>query len=229
MVNLNGVGEDKAVQDLLSDKFTNGTNAEAAEIAIALRTLISGQNSLLENQARQSAELSKVRQRMAEMDAAAEKWESNREGFIQEVLDRAEKIRSISPERAIARGALEFQDAITIAKADRATQLMEFHELVRRQPTVTVISPGELVQVMEGGRPTNRMFPEVIRIKDMVWTLQPGVPTEVPKLVADVIRQRRNSEDETHAREQVLSQNLESEEFNKRWSKINSTYKSPTQ
>jgi hypothetical protein len=93
-VNLSGAGEDQVVKDLLSDKFVKGTNAEALEIGMALQQIIRGQSALLENQSAFTDQIAKLRQRMDEMDKAASRWEQDREGFIQEVLDRAEKLRA---------------------------------------------------------------------------------------------------------------------------------------
>lgn len=228
-VNLSGVGEDKVIRDLLSDKFTHGSNQEAAEIAMALRQLISGQAILLQNQYEQSQEISRIRKRMAEMDYAAEKWEKDRAGFIQDVLDKADRVRTTSPDRAIAKGANEFQDALVHAKAEANLDRMQFHASLRTMAKETVVSPGVLETVMEGGRPSNRLVPEVIGIKDIRWVLQPGVPTEVPQIVAASLRDRRRSEEETRAREVILTKNYEQGEFNQKWAEINARYNSPTQ
>jgi hypothetical protein len=227
-VNLNGVGEDQVIKDLLSDKFVKGTNQEASEIGMALRQLISGQSTLLSNMERQSAEMEKIRQRMAEMDKTAEKWEADKVRFTQEVMDKAESLRTQDPDKFIAKGSIQLQNAITQARAELATDRMSFHEQLARMPKELVISPGELVTVMEGGRPVNKMYPEVIRIKGEVWTLQPGVPTEVPFVVGEALRNKRRSEEETRAREHLMSQNLEREKVEQEWAKLNSKFKSPT-
>lgn len=228
-VNLNGVGEDKVIHDLLSDKFVKGTNQEAAEIGMALRQLISGQAVMLQNQEEQSREIARIRSRMAEMDATAEKYEKDRDGFIQEVLDKADRIRTSNPDRAIVRGMNEFQDALTVAKAEANVDKMKFHENIRRMPKETVISPGVLETVMENGRPVNKIMAESIGIKDLRWVLPPGIPTEVPQIVAAALRDRRRSEEESRARESMLTKNLEQGEFNKQWAEINARYNSPTQ
>jgi hypothetical protein len=204
-VNLNGVGEDQVIKDLLSDKFVKGTNQEASEIG-----------------------MEKIRQRMAEMDKTAEKWEADKVRFTQEVMDKAESLRTQDPDKFIAKGSIQLQNAITQARAELATDRMSFHEQLARMPKELVISPGELVTVMEGGRPVNKMYPEVIRIKGEVWTLQPGVPTEVPFVVGEALRNKRRSEEETRAREHLMSQNLEREKVEQEWAKLNSKFKSPT-
>lgn len=228
-VNMNGVGEDQVIKDLLSPKFTEGTNQEAADIGIALRQLISGQNLLLQNQEKQSEEMARIHQRMADMDAAVEKWEKDKNGFIQEISDKMDRIRTASPDQIIAKGAIQFQEAVTNARAEMHVERLKFKERLSRMPTEMVISPGELVGVMEGGRQTMKILPEVIRIKDMQWVLQPGVMTEVPQVVAEVIRNKRRSEKETQAREDLLQKNYEQPVLQQKWAELNSAYKSPTQ
>lgn len=226
-VNLSGAGEDQVIKDLLSDKFVKGTNQEASEIAIALRQLISGQDLLLQNQSKQSEEMAKIRQRMAEMDAAAEKWETDRAGFLLEVEAKAEKLRTIDPERAIAKGAIEFQNALVQAKAEFETDKLQFKQRLANMPKETVVSPGELITVMEQGRQVSKIIPEEVRIKNVVWYLKPGVPTEVPTIVGDLIRDRRRSQEETRSREDMLSRNLEQPAFDKEWANINQKFHSP--
>jgi len=228
-VNLNGVGEDKVIQDLLSPKFVEGTNVEAAEIAMALRQLITGQSLLLQNQQRQSEEIAKVRQRMSEMDKDAEKWETDKQAFLQEVADKADRIRTTNPDQIIAKGAILYQDALVQAKAEANVDKMKFHETVAHMPMETVISPGELVTFMENKMQVNKIIPETVRIKDMQWVLQPGIPTEVPKIVAEALRNRRRIEEESRARGEMMGKNLEQGVFQQRWSELNSKYNSPTQ
>jgi len=217
------------VQDLMSDKFTKGTNVEATEIAIALRQLISGQDTLLQNQAKQSEEMARIRQKMAEMDLAAERWETDRQRFEDEINAKADSLRARNPDQIVANGAIEFQNALVMARAEVHTDRMKFHEQLNRMPKVNVVSPGELVQVMENGRPINKVIPEVIRIKDMQWVLKPGEITEVPEIVAAALRDRRRSEEEQRAREEILSKNYEQPVLQQKWAETNRLYKSPTQ
>jgi len=227
-VNMSGKGEDPAVQALLSDKFVHGTNTEAAEIAIALRKLISGQGELLEAQKRQDEQLRLVRQRMHEMDLTAEKWEKDKQAFLQEVFDRADRIRPNNTDSVIANGAQQMSDAITMAKAKLHTDNLQFKQRLNTMPKETVVSPGELIQVMENGRPVTKLYPEVIRIRTFQWVLQPGVPTEVPSIVADALRDRRRSQDETRERESALMSDSEHGVLERKWAEINKKYNSPT-
>jgi hypothetical protein len=217
------------VKDLMSDKFVKGTNSEATEIAIALRLLINGQDTLLQNQQKQSEEMSRIREKMAKMDADAERWETDRQRFEDEINAKADSLRTRNPDTIVANGAIEMQNAIVQARAEIHTDRMKFHEMLNRMPKVMVVSPGELVQVMEGGRPVNKIMPETIRIKDMVWSLKPGDLTEVPEIVAAALRDRRRSEEEQRVREDMLSKNYEQPVLQRKWAEANQLYKSPTQ
>jgi hypothetical protein len=217
------------VKDLMSDKFVKGTNSEATEIAIALRQLISGQDTLLQNQQKQSDEMARIRQKMAEMDKAAERWETDRQRFEDEINAKADSLRTRNPDQIIAKGALEFQSALVQAKAEIHTDALKFKDQLQRMPKVSVVSPGELVTVMEGGRPSTRIMPETIRIRGIAWTLKPGEVTEVPEIVAAALRDRRRSEEEQRAREDILSKNYEQPVLQQKWAEANQLYKSPTQ
>src|SRR5512139_2233616 len=120
-VNMSGAGEDPAVKALLSDEFVQGTNSQAVEIGLALQQLIRGQNALLNNQDQFSTELVQLRKRMDEMDKAAERWQNDRENFVQEVLDKAESLKAtgFEKDKIIAKGANAFSEAIAQAQAER--------------------------------------------------------------------------------------------------------------
>jgi len=216
------------VKDLLSDKFVQGTNVEAGEIAIALRQLISGQSLMLQNQQSQAQEMARIREHMHEIDVATEKWETDKMAFLQEVADKAEHLRSTNPDRIIANGVQVFQDALIKAKAEVQVDKMKFHEMVSKMPKETVISPGELITALENKRPVNKIVPEIIRIKDMQWVLPPGVPVEVPSIVAAAIRDRRKTTAESQARENMMSLNLEQSAYQTKWAEINDKFRSPT-
>jgi antitoxin (DNA-binding transcriptional repressor) of toxin-antitoxin stability system len=143
-------------------------------------------------------------------------------------MDKAASLRSSDPDKVIAKGAIQFTKALEEAKAKNATDMLEFKHRLSTMPKETVVSAGELVTVMEGGRPVNKIFPEVIRLKTFSWTLPPGVPTEVPAVVAEIMRNKRRSEAETRAREEILQKNYEQPVLQQKWAEINKSYNSPT-
>lgn len=229
-VNVSGQGEDPVIRDMLSEKFTDGSNAEASEIGLALQALLRGQNSMLANQDQYSRELAQLRQRMDEMDQAARRWEEDREKFVQEVLDKAEKLRAVGNEKdkIIAQGANEFQAAIAKARAEQAVDHIKFEQVLAAQPKVSIVSPGELVMVMENGRQVAKIMNETVKIKHKKWVIPIGKVVEVPLVVAQVLEQRRRTQAETEAREKLLSANLESSKLDEKWKQLNSTFNSTT-
>jgi hypothetical protein len=220
-VRLDGVGEDPIVQALLSDKFVKGTNAEAFDIAAGMQQLLRGMSVLDQKMTDQYQQL---KSRMDDMDRAAEEWETNREKFIEEVLARA----GSPTDKDVVAGMNEYSNALAQAKAEAISDRLTFAAKVAQMPKETITSPGEVVMVVEGGSQVAKMMPEVIRIKNLSWTLQPGVPTEVPSIVADVYRQRRKSQEEDKARRDLLARNLSSEKLAEEWAKVNAQFHSPT-
>lgn len=229
-VNLSGEGEDPVVKALVSDQFVKGTNQEATDIALALQQLVRGQSALLENQTQFSEQISKLRQRMDEMDKTAQRWETDRENFVQEVLDRAEKLRAsdMEKDKIIARGSQQFSDAIAKARAEQTVEQQKFAYDLEHMPKVTVVSAGELVMVVENGRSVPKMMNEVVKIKNRRWVLPIGKAVEVPMVVAQVLDERRRLQEETAARERVLSANVEDKTLDKSWKQINEKYNSTT-
>jgi hypothetical protein len=229
-VNLDGSGEDPAVRALLSNDFVQGTNAEAVEIGMALQQIIRGQAALMENQAQFSDEIARIRQRMNEMDKAAERWNNDRESFVQEVLDRAESLKATGSEkdRILANGGNQFTEAITRARAEQVSDNMKFEQSLRDMPKVTIVSPGELVMVSEGGRQVAKIMNETVKIKTHKWTLPAGKAVEVPLAVAKVLDERRRLQAETEARQNLLAQHPESSVLDRKWKEINSKFNSTT-
>lgn len=229
-VNPTGQGEDPAVRDLLSSKFVEGSNAEALNIALAIQQIVKGQNSLLENQDRFADDLRRIHQRMDEMDKTADRWNTDREAFVQEVLDRADTLKAngLEKDRIVAKGGIEFQHAVEAARAEQVSQNAAFEMDLARMPKVTVVSPGELVMLTEGGRSVARIMNETVKIKHKKWVLPVGKAVEVPKVVADVLNERRKLQEETAARERVLSANVDNATLEKEWRAINNRYNSTT-
>lgn len=226
-VRLDGVGEDPAVRAMLSEDFVKGSNKDALDIALALQQLVRGQNSIMDNQTQLSGEVARLRQRMDEMDKTAEKYEADRVGFIQEVLDKAQGLKDPT-NKTLVKGMNEFSDALAKAQAEAVHSKLHLIEVLKTMPKETVLSPGELVTVSgQGGQPTIQIMNEIVRIKDLEWVIPAGIPTEVPQVVAEILRNRRQSEQETKARQEVMAKNLSDDQLKTQWNEINSKFSSP--
>lgn len=226
LVRSDGVGEDPAIQALQG--FEKKTNLEAFEIALALQNIVRGQNSLLANQEKMSEQIAKMRKRMAEMDAQAEKWENDRQRFIDEVTARADRVRltEAGQEQARAKAGIDLVEATRLARADITISREKYDTWLKTQPLETVVSPGKVVTVTENGAQVAKLIPEEVRIKHRTWIFRPGIPTDVPKPIADVLRSRRLSEEETRERMAVMAKNYESSELERRMKEIDAKYKS---
>lgn len=215
LVRTDGKGEDPVVRDALSSQFTEGSNQQAAEIAIALRELLSGQKA-------QSEEIAKIRARMDAIDKASEKWENDRQRFLDDINAQADKIRGnqVTQDRAKAEAVQQLKAEMANQKLNLITERRLFDEFLERQPTETIVSPGVLITINENGAQVAKLLPEEVRIKHRVFLLPPGVPMDLPKPVAEIIRDRRRLEKSTKARQEALAKNLELGELDKVMKKI---------
>lgn len=229
-VNISGHGEDPAVRAMLSEGFVKATDSEALSVALALQQIMRGQDSILErmnhNDAKMAEEFARLQKRMAEYDEKAASFETDRHKFLQEVDNMAEQVRAVGTERdkLLARGGKMFEEALAKANAERVTGRLNFDAELLTMPTETVVSPGRLEVGYVNGAQTTRISPEVIRIKHRAWTLPPGRVVEVPKVVAEVLRQRRTTEAEQEERKAVLSARPEDKVLSKKWAEIDTKY-----
>jgi hypothetical protein len=96
---MDGVGEDPAVKALVDGTFEKASNLNALDISLMLQQIVRGQTSILHNQDQQAQELAKLREKMDRYDKDAEKWEKDKEKFIDEVNKRAEEFRIDDPNK----------------------------------------------------------------------------------------------------------------------------------
>jgi len=225
-INPTGEGEDEAIKALLSPDFERMSNLDASEVALLLQQIVRGQNSLMEQN---SIQIAQIRERQDQIDKRlSDELESNRK-FIEEVLDRAESLKrtGLENDKLIANGVAQYEQAKQKAVAKRAVKNIQFHDQIRKEPKVMVISPGQLITTMEHGQQVARIIPEEIRIADMRWVLPPGVPIEVPQTVAGIMDQRRASQIETFKRQEMLSKHMEATELAKEWAKVEGSKTEP--
>jgi hypothetical protein len=217
----------KAVEALQSDEFSRMKDAEALNVALALQEIIRGNTSILANQDTMGEELHRLRERMDKYDQATAKYEANRESFVEEVLQRSEKLRATGSgkDKLIARGTLQLQEAITNARAKNASDKLRFEEALQTMEKVKIISPGVWeTGYVSGGQPVQHLVSEVIKIKHKTWVLPVGVEIEVPKVVAEVLANRRRSDQETAERQAVLSKIMNNDQLVAETARINKKY-----
>jgi hypothetical protein len=218
-VSVSGEGEDAAVKALLSPEFEQMTNMDAAQVALILQQIVRGQNSLL---TQNSLQIAKIMERQEAIDnRVADELAANRK-FIEEVLDRAESLKQIGIEqdKLIANGMAVYQQAKHAAVADMTAKNIAFRQKLIHEKKVTIVSPGQLVTMMEGGQQVAKIIPEEIHVKDIHMRLPVGEPVELPETLAAILSDRRKSQKETAARRELLSKNLESTKLAAEWGKI---------
>lgn len=228
-INPTGAGEDRVVRELVEGKMADASNREALEMQLALDQIVKGQASLLEMMKLNTAEGAKTREQVAELrkrmdetDEAERKFNEDQQRFIQDVIDKAlsKKLTGVEADKLKANAAEETRKIFNDAQAKNAADRMRFEEEIQRMPKVSVASPGVLEIVNVNGRQTSRLVPEVIRIKHLTWVIPPGKVVEVPKIVAEVISDKRKSQQETAELEDALSNNLEAGELHRKMIEI---------
>jgi paraquat-inducible protein B len=219
----------QTVKALMSPEFERMSNLDASQIALMLQEIVRGQNSLLANAQQNTVEIARLRERQDQVDREIAERLASQNKFVEEVLDRAEKLQRTGEERdkLIAKGVEQYQEARAKAVASKAAKNLAFRQKINSEPKVTVISPGQLVTTMEMGSQVAKIIAEEVRIADMRWVLPPGVPVEVPKTVADYLTERRASQLETNQRAELLSKNLETTKLAQEWSKIGGSKTDP--
>lgn len=219
-----GVGEDPAIQAL--QNFGEKSNVEAFDIALQLQQIIRGQNSMLANYEKMSDQIAKMRQRMAAMDEQAAKWETDRQRWLEEVTARADRVRLTEEgqEKARAQAGIDLAAETQKARARITVDRAEYDAWLKTQPFETVVSPGKVIMVSEGGQQTAKLIAEEVRVKHRIWQFPPGVPKDVPAPIAQILRDRRRSEAETQERMDAMKRNMESSLLEQKMKEIDNKY-----
>ena len=236
-IRLDGVGEHPAIQAAASPEFATMSNVDALQIALQLQDIAKGQASILQNlsanQAILTEQVVRMNERMKKYDEDAEKWNTDREKFLQDINEKANKLRITDPTKRAdmaAKVMAEEQQMLQIARAEKEVNKLKFKDLIERSPKVTVVSPGVMESGRIGEQQIVRLAPDVIRIKEYEWKLYPGVPTQVPDFVARRFEQIQASRQELAERQGALSVDRNngnmttSEEVKKEMARIDQKY-----
>jgi hypothetical protein len=217
-IRADGQGESQVIKELLSDDFVQMSNLDAQGIALLLQQIIKGQNSLLSNYEQTNIQIAKLKEHQDKVDKRIAKMISTERREVEDVLHKASKLKATGAkkDKIIAQGAQMYTKAVQQAKASRASDKLKFEDQIRKMPTELVISPGEWINTREG----MRLIPQQIRIKHKIWTLPVGVPTTVPKIVAERMREIMRSTSETDQRKALLGKQVEQSKLAEAWQKI---------
>lgn len=221
-VNLTGEGEDPAIQKLLSPEFLKMTNLDATDVALMLQQIIRGQNSLLTLAKQNSDDIARIKSRQDRIDKDLIAREAARKSEIEDILQRAEKLKLTgnARDKIIAKGGKMFEKALQEARAGKAADQIKYAQKLAAEPKELVVSPGKIEMQMQAGRQVAVHLPEEIRIKRKTWVFPPGVPVEVPRSVAQALRDRHASQEETRKRQELLSKKLNANSLANEWNKV---------
>jgi hypothetical protein len=219
-------GNSKLDNDL--SKFEELSNVDALNVGLALQQILRGQKSLLDNQDKFSEELNRIKARMDEQDKEAIKFNEDREKWITNVLNKAEKLKATGDKKnkLIAKGVETFENELALARANQSVDKLKFEQELARQPKVKIISPGRLETIMQNGQPIAKLFNEEVRIKHKVYVLPAGREIEVPQAVAEILANRRKMESENSELQLAGSELPEYNKLNEKMAAIKSKYNS---
>lgn len=212
----------------LMAQLPNASEAEALEIMLKLQEIIRGPAALTQNP-EMGEQVAKMRQAAAERDRMAKRFESDQAGFIEEVFQRAEKIKPTGEraDRIKAEAAKLTKSLMADARRSDSAMKRRLDYLIDHGPkeTITVLPKVETVQ--QGDSIVTKTVPEVIRLRHRAFALPAGT-YEVPKIVAEAYRNILRSRQETEARKAILSSGKRDSEVFQQISRIDQEYGSPS-
>jgi len=201
---LSEMHKDPSIQSLL-EGMPEATERQVLEMALRLQEIIRGDAALLKNP-EQSDLLNMMRADAEARDAATKAYEQDKMGFIEGVFDHSEKIKLTGEQAAEAKKRVANAMALarTHAKQNRALKRKKLEEDLRLAPKEEVYVTGHVEVIRQGPGLVPKIMPEEVRIGHVLFVLAPGRHT-VPTQVAEILRQRQRSMEETQKREEMIS------------------------
>ena len=205
-------------------KLGVSTEAEALEIMLKLQEAVRGPASLLQNP-EMGDEVAKMRQRAVERDAAVRRFEEDSESFINEVMDKADKIRPVGEkaDQIKANAAKIAQRAYADARVKQAYANKKLDDMVEHGPREVITVAPKFEQVRIGDNIEQRAIPELIRIRHRAWNLYPGT-YEVPSIVAQRYRDIMRGRAETEARKKAMAKGQRDTDMVNEFARINKQF-----
>jgi len=219
IVNMSGGNPDPAINALVSQDFIQMSNLDASQIALILQQLVRGQDSLLSLAQQNSEEIVKLKEKQDKIDKEAEARFQSQRGEIEDILNRAEKlkVKGDKKDKLIAKGVEQYQKAVQNARANKTLDRLSYEKKLAAEPQEFVVAHGQLITTIERGQQVAKILPEEIRIKHKVWFLQPGIPTKLPQSVAQVLRDRYKSQEQTNKLKEMLGKNMNANQLAQEW------------
>lgn len=215
--------KDPSVREILN-KIPDATELESLQLMFQLQKVARGDASIIE-----SPELADLKHKMleeaAKRDRAAAAFEADREGFIEDLFNKGERIKKtgVQAEKIKAKAANTMATQVQNARINQGLKRKKLEYDIKIAPTEKIFVHG--VNTLLGGSRSGQweVWPEEVRIGHLVWYLDAG-EHEVPKPVAEAYRQKIKSREEGAARKKALSKFSEGGVLTSEWNAINKRY-----
>lgn len=194
------------------ERIEKASDTEAIKLALALQQFIRGDASMLSNldDPQVAATVQKELALAEKTEAYAQKWEQDREGFIQEMDTLREQHMAPREKRdeVIAKGVKTYKNAQEQASAERSERRLRLEYEIANGPKELIHVAGiPETQVIQGGI-TQTIQPEVIRIMNKKFVYAPGdhlVPVVIAKRYREILKGR--AENQARRKAMVLNDN----------------------
>ena len=191
-IRMDGVGEDKAIQDLVSDEFLTADDMQAASIAAGVARILRGElDEKFERQLNRYMEWSEKRMK------EERKFNEDRLAWMENLIEKGNSQRAVTAEdkaRVSISAAEAAQRAREAVVAESAHAILKFKEKVAKAPKVTVTSYGKPYRSRSGFKTEPETIAMVVGTKTFGWTLPVGVPTELPDFIAEEYSRRKRED-----------------------------------
>jgi len=216
-----------AVQALAN--LPNASEAEAMNIGLALEQLIRGMNSIQVEQNSQRDQIAKLHQAAAARDASMKKFVDDQQKFLDDVKSGSEALE-MSPaekEKLHAQQNIKLGETIQAVMVEGKLRGVSLKAQLDAEPKETITVAGQVQMIRPPGEAAPRavIYPEVLSIGTLRYTLQPGVPTEVPRSIAQLYRTTQRDKEQSEDQRQVLDgANTEASVVKRKWQEIDAKY-----
>ena len=221
-VSPDGIGEDPIVRVMLERLPTVG-HAEAFEIMQAVQAHMRGEPVDVSDPILRD-KIAKARARAVAMDKAEQAFEEDPVKFVEDITEQARKLHPTKAhlERDQAKGAKMYANAQTMARSLQATKRLEIAYRLKNDPKELFMVRGSWNMV--GSDKALKQFKEEVRFDGcQPIFLIPG-QRMVPKIVADVLRQRYRDQDEAGARKGAFAKTQRDDKLRKELAGIQAEY-----
>ena len=221
-VNPDGIGEDPIVRVMLERLPTAG-HAEAFEIMQAVQSHMRGEPVDVSDPILRD-KIAKARARAVAMDKAEQAFEEDPVKFVEDITEQARKLHPTKAhlERDQAKGAKMYANAQTMARSVQATKRLEIAFRLKNDPKELFMVRGSWQMI--GSEKELKQFKEEVRFDGgQPIYLVPG-QRMIPKIVADVLRQRYRDQDEAKAREMAFAKTQHESKLQRELADIQAEY-----